>query len=164
MEIEKKLEFLQEKTDLQMILAEMYRYVSNLCCIKSICFINPKKNMKLNRLELLFLLKTSNDESITQDKIVKILTELQKLQNKHNLRIDCLLLEVDEFSDLLESDEINPLKEILSDKTTFFCPQAFWDEIKEITDKGIEIRAKESETKPEEITETDLIYNVAGFG
>ena len=164
MEIRKKLEFLQEKTDLQMLLGEMYRYLSKLYCIKSICSMNPKKNMKLNRLELLFLLETSKEDSLTQNEIAKILTELQKLQNKHNLRIDCLLLEEDEFSGLLESDEINPLKEILSDKTVFFCPQAFWDEIREIVDKGIEIRTKESETKPAEIAEMDLINNLARFG
>ena len=164
MDIEKKLEFLQGKTDLQMILAEMYRYLSKLNCIKSICAMNPEKNMKLNRLELLFLLKTSKEDSHTQDEIAKILAELQKLQNKHNLRIDCLLLEEYEFSSLLESNEVNPLKEILSDKTVFFCPQAFWDKIKEIIDKGIEIRTKEGETKPAEIAEMDLIYNLARFG
>jgi len=164
MEIEKKLEFLQGKTALQILLGEMYRCLSNLYCIKSICSTNPEKNMKLNRLELLFLLKNSREESLAQDEITEILTELQELQNKHNMRIDCLLLEEYEFSDLLESNEINPLKEILSDKTVFFCPQAFWDEIKEITDKGIEIRTKERETKPAEITETDLIYNLARFG
>jgi len=164
MEIKRKLEFLQGKTDLQMLLGEMYRYLSKMYCIRSICSVNPKKNIKLNRLELLFLLKTSKEKSLTQDEIAKILTELQKLQNKHNLRIDCLLLEEYEFSDLLESDEINPLKEILSDKTAFFCPQAFWDEIREIIDKGIEIRTEERETRPAEITEVDLIYNLARFG
>ena len=164
MEIERKLEFLQGKTDLQMILAEMYRYLSKMYSIKSICSMNQKKNMKLNRLELLFLLKTSNDESLTQDEITKILTETKKLQNKHNLKIDCLLLEENEFSGLLESNEINPLKEILYNKTAFFCPQAFWDKIREIVDKGIEIRTKESETKPAEIAEMDLINNLARFG
>lgn len=164
MEIEKKLEFLRGKTELQMILAEMYRYLSKMYCIKSICSMSQKKNIKLNRLELLFLLKTSNDETLAQDEIIRILTEMQKLQNKHNLRIDCLLLEENEFSGFLESDEINPLKEILSNKTVLFCPHAFWDEIREIVDKRIEIRAKESETKPAEITEMDLIYNLARFG
>lgn len=164
MEIKKKLEFLQGKTDLQMLLADMGKCLNKLHSIESICSANPEKNMKLNRLELLFLLKTSNEESIAEDETAEILMELQKLQNKHNLRIDCLVLEGRKFLYLLESDEINPLKEILSDKTTFFCPQVFWDEIREIAENGNEIRTKEGETKPAEITELDLTYNLARFG
>ena len=164
MEIKKKVEFLQGKTDLLMLLTEMNRFLNDFYSIKSICSINPKKNAKLNRLEFLFLLRTSTEESLTQDEIDEILMQLQKLQNKYNLRIDGLLLEEYEFFNLLESDEINPLKEILSNKTAFFCPQAFWNEIMEIVEKGIQIRTKEMETKPAEITEMDLTYNLARFG
>ena len=164
MEIRKKIQFLKRKADLQMFLTEMSKCLSDLYSIESICSINPEKNTKLNKMELLFLLRSSKEGSFIEDEKAKIYRSLQKLQNKHNLRIDSLILDESEFLELLESDEINPLREILSNKTAFFCPQAFWNEIREIAEKGIEIRTKEKETKPAEITETDLVYNLVRFG
>ncbi|MEA2089674.1 MAG: hypothetical protein U9O89_02815 [Thermoproteota archaeon] len=164
MEIRKKIEFLKRKTDLQMFLTDMDRCFSNLHSIKSICSIDSEKNSKLNKMELLFLLKDQKEGADTQDEIARIHKELQKLQGKHNLRVDSLILDECEFFDLLESDEMNPLKEILSKKTAFFRPQAFWSEVREILEKGVKIRTREKETKPADISEMDLIYNLARFG
>lgn len=164
MEIKKKIEFLKRKTDLQMLLAEMDRRLGNLYSIRSICSIDLEKNLKRNKIELLFLLKDSREETESQDETIKIHKELKNLQDKHNLRIDSLILEEHEFSDFLKSDEMNPIKEILTKKTSFFCPQAFWNEIREIVEKGIEIKTEEKETKPADISEINLIYNLARFG
>ena len=53
MEIEKKLEFLSNKANLFSFFAEMDKSLSEKCCIRSISAINPLKNIKLNRIELL---------------------------------------------------------------------------------------------------------------
>lgn len=163
MEIKKKLEFLTKRNDLLVFLAEMEKLLNNMCEIKSISFINPAKNIKLNRIELLFLLRTPREESNYQDEITSIYVKLQKLQKKYNLRIDSLILDEGDFFDLLKSDEIDPLKEALPNKIAFFCPQAFWIEIREIA-KEIEIKTNRPETKPTNISNLDLVYNLGRFG
>ena len=85
------------------------------------------------------------------------------LQKKHNLKINNLIIDRKDFCDLLTTDEINPLREALSGKITFSCPQAFWSEIKEISERS-EIRTLGSETKPLNISELDLMYNLNRFG
>lgn len=164
MEIRKKIEFLKRKEDLQIFLAELEGYLNSLSSIKSVCSIKPEENLKLNRIELLFLLRNSEEGMQVEDETTRIYAELQKLQNKYNLRIDSLVLEQLDFFALLRSDEINPLNEVLSKKIALFCPQAFWNEIKEIVEKGIKIRPGEMETKPARINEIDLLYNLARFG
>ena len=50
MEIERKLEFLSNKSNLFSFLAEMDKSLSGKCCIMSISTINPLRNLKLNRI------------------------------------------------------------------------------------------------------------------
>ena len=164
MEIKKKIDLLERKTDLQMFLKEMDSYFSNMYSIKSICSIDSERNLKLNKMEYLCLLKYSDKELNLPDEKEKIHEGFRKLQDMYNIRIDSLILHEREFSDFLESDEINPIKEILSKKTIFSCPQAFWNDIREIFEKGIEIKTEKNEIKPAEILERDLIYNLARFG
>ena len=164
MEIKKKIELLKGKDELQIFFAEMERRLTKMYAIRSICLVDFARNMKLNRIELLFLLRCSDGSSSYQDETAQIYSELQKLQDRYNLRIDALILNELEFFDLIKSDEINPLKDILPRKTAFFCPQAFWNEIREVAQEGIEIRANESQTKPERISDSNLAYNLARFG
>lgn len=162
-EIKKKLDFLIKRKDLFIFLSEMEKYLSDICSIKSICSIDPMRNIKLNKMEFLFLLGLMKDASTYAQETVRIHNKLRKLQDKHNLRINSLILGKQDFSDLILSDEINPLREALISKTAFFCPQAFWSEIREIAEKT-EIRSIRTATKPTEFDEVDLIYNLARFG
>ena len=164
MEVKKKIEFLEGRAFLQMLLKEMDDYFSDSSSIKSILSVDPERNLKLNIMEFLCLLKHSYEESRIQDEITKIYREFMKLQDKHNLRIHSLVLDEPGFHALSESDEINPLKEILFRKTAFFCPQAFWSEISEIIEKGITIRTEDMSIRPAEFSEIDLAYNLARFG
>ena len=86
-----------------------------------------------------------------------------KLQNKYNLKINNLIIDKHDFFDLTTSDESNPLREALSEKIILFGPQAFWSEIKEIAQKT-EIRTIRPETKPANISDLDLTYNLNRFG
>ena len=159
MEIEKKKNFLTKRNELFPLLTEMDKSLTDNCAIKSISSINPSKNIKLNRIELLFLLRnTSNYHNET----IELFREMLKLQNKYNLKINNLIIDKHDFFDLT-SDEINPLREALNEKIIFFCPQAFWSEIKEIAEKT-EIRTIRSETKPANISDLDLTYNLNRFG
>jgi hypothetical protein len=164
MELKKKQEFIRSKPELQMLLLEIDTYCSDLPFIKSISLINPERNMKLNRAELLILLKSSEQESEIQNTIFAMNKILLSLQSIHNIKIDYLILTKEEFFDLLASDETNSLKEMLFNQIAFLFPQAFWIEIKTMLEKGIQIRFSEEETNPAKISESDLIYNFARFG
>jgi len=159
-DIEKKIDFLTKRSDLFLFLTEMDKSLADICAIKSISSINPTKNIKLNRMELLFLL---GETPSYHNKTIELCKEMLKLQNKHNLKISNLIMDKHDFYDLSTSDEINPVKEALSEKITFFCPQAFWSEIKKTAEKT-EIRTIKSETKPADISDLDLAYNLNRFG
>jgi hypothetical protein len=160
MEIEKKINFLSKRSNLFSFLTEMDKSLTDNCAIKSITSINPLKNIKLNKIELLFLLRETSDYL---NETIELCKKMLNLQNKHNLKINNLIINKHDFFDLTTSDEINPLREALSEKITFFCPQAFWSEIKEIAEKT-EIRTISSETKPLNISDLDLTYNLNRFG
>jgi hypothetical protein len=159
-EIEKKRNFLSERNQLIPFLAEMHKALQDRCTIKSVTAMNPASNMKLNRIEFLFLLnKTPEYHTET----LQIYKEMQKLQNKHNLKINTLITDQNDFHDLLTSDEINPLREALTEQITFFCPQTFWTQIKQIAEKT-EIKTIKTETKPASTPDSDLAYNLNRFG
>ena len=160
MEIEKKISFLSKRNDLFSFLTEMDKSLTDNCTIKSITSINPLKNIKLNKIEFLFLLKETSEYL---NETIELYKKMLNLQNKHNLKINNLIINKHDFFDLTTSDEINPLREALSEKITFFCPQAFWSQIKEIAEKT-EIRTISSETKPLNISDLDLTYNLNRFG
>ena len=94
---------------------------------------------------------------------VGLFKDMLSLQKKHNLKIDNLVVDKHDFFDLLTSDETNPVKEALSEKIAIFCPQTFWREIKEISEKH-QIRTITAETKPLNISESDLLFNLNRFG
>ncbi|MCW4018958.1 MAG: hypothetical protein NWF00_09825 [Candidatus Bathyarchaeota archaeon] len=160
MEIEKKRKLLTKLTNLLPFLTEMDHAFKDTYTIKTITAINPAKSLKLNRIELLFLIAETQD---SHTETVELFKEMQKLQNKHNLKIDSLILNKTDFQELSTSDEISPVREALSEKIIFFGPQAFWSQIRDITEKT-EIKASKTETKPASIPEIDIAYNFNRFG
>ncbi|NYZ76063.1 hypothetical protein H0N98_02320 [Candidatus Micrarchaeota archaeon] len=170
MELRKKQTFLEKNTETGMLFLEIETYFKEFYFIKSISIIDPEKNIKLNRAEFLFILnglyehkeKPGLQEAI-QNEIAQIYSIMEMLQRIHNIKLDYLILNKKEFTELLKREETNPLKEMLSNKVAFFAPQAFWVDIKTILSEGIQIKAIE-ETNPAKIAEQDLIYNLIRFG
>jgi hypothetical protein len=160
MEIEKKLEFLSKRPNLLSLFADMDKSLSNRAWIRSISAINPSKNVKLNRIELLSILNKTPD---CLNQTIELHKATLNLQKKHNLKINNLILDTDDFRDLLTSEEINPAREALNQKIIIYNPQAFWNQIKEITQKT-QIRTLHSETRPSSITAADLNFNLNRFG
>ncbi len=160
MEIEKKIEFLYKKTSLFSFLNEMDKSLSDRCCIRSISAINPLKNTKLNRIELLSLFNETPDYS---NQTIEIYKATQNLQKKYNLKINNLILDKKDFFSLLTSDEINPVREALSNQINLYNPQAFWSQIKEAAQKS-QIKTIQTETKPLSISDLDLNLNLNRFG
>jgi hypothetical protein len=160
MEIKKKVQALKNRTELTTLLAELDESLSEKCSVRSVSTIDLSTNLKLNRIELLFLLRKVFPLS---DETTELYSETRRLQNKHNLRIDSLILDENSFSNLLRSNETNPLREALAKEITLLCPQAFWSEIKKITDET-EIAFNRTETKPAKTPELDVLYNLSRFG
>lgn len=163
MEMRKKREVLDEKITLQLLLHDMSRRLHDTA-IKSISAIDMERNLKLNKIEYFCLLQEADDDIEAHEDIAIIHQEFHKLQTLFNIRIESLLLTTREFSRFLESDETNPLKEALSMKTVLFCPQAFWNEIRAITEAGTELTTEAKPLHPADILERDLSYNLARFG
>ncbi len=163
MELRRKYEFFSGKQEMQMLMMEIDTHLYNFLLIKSISLINPERNVKLNRVELLIHLRKTEKKSMTEAKI-GIYKILDALQGIHNIRIDHVTLEEKLFLNMLKSDEINPAREMLSNKIVILNPQDLWLEIKKAEKEGIKIIAETSETNPAHLSENDLIFNLARFG
>jgi len=160
MEIEKKLKLLSNKPSLFPFLTRMDKSLNKKCCIKSIIAINPQKNLKLNRIDLVLLLNETPDYL---NQTIDLCEETVNLQRKYNLKINNLILDTKDFGDLLVSDEINLVREALSRKIVFYNPQAFYTEIKDIAQKNL-IRILHTETNATGISDLDLTFNLNRFG
>lgn len=170
MEMKKKQDLLKKYPELQLLLASIEERCKNLHYIESICLIDAERNKKLNRMELLILLKDDinnehyDDREHIRAELLQIGHLTQTLQNKYNIKIDSLILYPKEFQELAGTEEINPLRKMLADLIAFFSPENYWREIKRIQSIGITAKILDDEIIPAEISEKDLIYNLARFG
>ncbi|MEO9307499.1 MAG: hypothetical protein ABI342_04200 [Nitrososphaera sp.] len=163
MELRRKQDFLQKKQEMQMLMMEIDTYLHSFLLIKSISLMNPEKNSRLNKTELLIHLSRRERDKVEEAKI-GIHAIIDTLKKIHNIRIDYLILEDKMFLNLLKSDEINSAREMLSNKIVILNPQDFWIEIKKAGADGIKIIAEENEVNPAKISDEDLIFNLARFG
>jgi len=162
-EMRKKRELLDRYKTLQLLLVDMESYAHGDPQIESISLINPERNAKLNRAEFLVLLHDM-DSSILLDKLISIHSALRNIQSSRIIRIDSLPLKTKEFHSLLTSNEINPLKEMLSNRITFYNPSSFWLNISEILRASGKILFEKEETNPAKISDTDIYHNLSRFG
>jgi hypothetical protein len=163
MELMKKQNFLRGRQEMQMLMMEIDTFFHNVPLIKSISLMNPERNAKLNKTEILFHLKSPSRKS-TEDTKIEISTIMSSLQRTHNIKIDYLILDDERFLDLLKSNESNPIREMLHNKIVALCPQGFWMSIRGEILRGTTIIAEENETHPAKISEDDLVFNLARFG
>ena len=164
MDLRKKQDFLKGRQEMQMLVMEIDTYLRDIDFTKSICLINPERNAKLNKAELIIHLKKLDNKKIMYDTKLAINTIIKHLQMIHTIRIDYLILEDQTFLNLLKSNEANPLREMLYNKIATFHPQDFWLEIRKVIEIGIKITMEESETHPAKISEDDIVFNLARFG
>src|SRR5208337_4606547 len=132
--------------------------------IESVSLIDPEKNLKLNRLEFLILLDSDLENDSKIDYTLAICEMIRQLQSTHNTKLDPLILTFNEFLELLRSEEINPIKEMLPHALTIYSPSTFWSEIAISSRMLGGISLGEKETNPARIAERDLIHNLTRFG
>lgn len=159
-ELIKKIHFLEDRKDWQILVLQINAYLKEFNMIRSILIINPETNAKLNRIEFLILLRKEKNEKESED----IHSNMELLQRVHNIRIDYLMLDEASFENLLRYDDANPIKEIMSDQIAMFYPQTFWFMIKNLLDKGIRIKVEEKSISLAKISEQDTVFNLARFG
>lgn len=164
MELRKKRDFLQNRQEMQMLMLELDTYLYDQDLIQSISLITPERNAKLNKVEFLVHLKKSNNRKKVYETKLGIYAILNHLQMIHTMRIDALVLEDNEVSDLAKSNEVNPVREMFYDKITVFSSQNFWLWMRNEIISGIRIKTEETQTHPAKISEEDLVYNLARFG
>lgn len=164
MELRKKRDFLKDRQEMQMLMLELDTYLYSQDLIQSISMITPERNAKLNKAEFLVHLKKSSNRKMVYETKMGIYVILNHLQMIHTMRIDALVLEDNEVSDLVKSNEANPVREMFYDKITIFSSQNFWLWIRNEIIKGMKIKTEEIQTHPAKISEEDLVYNLARFG
>lgn len=175
MEINNKI-IIENKPRLKPIISEINITCKKFHFIHSISIINVEENISLNRIEFLVIFKPkildnswspAHDLFLIQEKN-NIIELFRILAKQYNIRIDYLILERKEFLELLLSDEINQVKEMIKRKITIFNPEVFWDDIKDIFQdylKRIKHQdTKNFETNPNFISTQELEYNLAKFG
>jgi hypothetical protein len=162
MEIRKKQDFLGEKEEMQMLMMETDILMHNMPFIKSVSLIDPERNARLNKAEVMFHLKSSTRSLLeTKNEINNIMTALQRM---HNIKVDHLVLGEEVFLECLRSNEGNPIREMLSNKIVVLYPQSFWISIRGEILRGTNVIAEEDKIIPAKITEDDLVFNLARFG
>jgi hypothetical protein len=162
-ELRKKREFLEKSKTLQLLLMDMESYAHANASIESISIINPERNARLNRAEFLILLHHANSGTFSHE-LISLDKALRRLQSARLIRIDSLSLTPNEFRSLLIADEINPLKEMLSNRITFYNPSSFWLNIAWLMRAAGKIKFEKEETTPGKISDIDLNYNLLRFG
>lgn len=167
MEIKKKLELLKGRPELEMLFLELDTYLRGFIFVRSISIINAEKNLKLNRVELLIVVRGHGTSLFPEESEVKSLhAMLQTLQSIHNLKLDYLVITDQKLIDsLATTHEVNPIREMMPNRTTaFYGPQNFWNTIRVGIDAGLQLRVLEGETVPAKIPEADLAFNLAKAG
>jgi hypothetical protein len=163
LELRRKRDLLKQSKELLMLFKDTEERYENIRSIESVSAIDAERNLNLNRAEFLILLHGSNS-NILHREIIDIHAIARDLQALHNIKLDLLVLTTDAFLHFLTSDEINPLREMLSSKIAFHSPQNFWTHIAATLAKGYRIKLLETQTNPAKIPERDLIFNLARFG
>lgn len=165
-EMQRKRAFLRDRANAttQIIFSNLEN-VDDLPFVRSISVIRPEKNQMINRVELLILVKGQGTDFFPKQSDAETLHHAaESLQTMWPTKIDALILTEAKFVDLITSEEINPVREMLADKITLYGPQNFWHVIQVIAEKGIPIKIAKTETSPRKISEKDLVYNMARFG
>jgi DNA-binding PadR family transcriptional regulator len=157
MELRKRHSLLRKREEFQRLVDS----VSDATSVGPTSLIDPEKNIKLNRAEL--VIQVPNWASSKRN-IETLRESLQGLERKLDLRIDALTLNESAFQSLLAGQDKNPLREMLSKQTTVVAPDLFWTQIRNAWAHGIRVHFDREATNPAKISEKDLVYNLARLG
>lgn len=161
-EFVRKRRFLGERKEWQMLLADLEERLRSLPGTGPACLLDPGRNAKLNRAELLILLEPPGRGSgVSPGTVHAALADLGK---RRGVRLDALVLGEDRLIERLRSSERNPVQEMLANEIAFHAPEDLWAAIRDAVVHGLALRFLRPATNPAKIPERDLVTNLARFG
>jgi len=122
--------------------------------IFSMASLETERHLALNRIELLILVKNHDEDH-------DLIESLLKLESDYNIGIDPIILTLNEFINIMKSDELTPLKDLILDRYILYNSTGFWDLIIRY---NINSKYKKLNKYPQEMTEEELAYNYNRFG
>ena len=122
--------------------------------IFSICSLDTKRYLIMNRLELLILNRNSSEN-------IELMKELHKLEYHYSMSIDPIILTPDEFICKIKADELDIIKDLIFKKNIIYNIDGFW---KLILENNINAKYKKLDKYPQDITRDELSYNYNRFG
>jgi hypothetical protein len=161
MELMKKRRALEEARRLNGILPGVEGMLRRFEGIKSASMINPSKTLSLNRLEILIIFREGSMKEDLGKEMLQAHGAINEMQDKMNIRMDMLPLGENEFLGLLEAEDYNPLREMVSSQIAFLYPQNFWSLAGKAAKGAI---SQERGIIAGKISENDMTYNMERFG
>jgi hypothetical protein len=122
--------------------------------ILTMCSLKHEKHIKINRIELLIITRSHNQDS-------RLISDLLKIESLHNTRIDPIILTPNEFSNMLGSDNLNSIKDLITDKSILYNSEGFWGMIRKYK---LDERFKNQIRFPDDLRQPELAYNYNKFG
>ncbi len=120
----------------------------------SICALKYETHIKINRIELLLITKSHNKDSW-------LINNMLKLELLHNTKIDPIILTPDELFSMLDSGDLNNIKDLISDKHILYNSEGFWGTIRMYK---INYTYKNLKRFPDKLEKSELAYNYSRFG
>lgn len=120
--------------------------------IITMCLLNYKEYAKINRIELLI---------ITASNYTELLTRLLKIESMRGTKIDPIILTPNELSEMLGSEDINRIKDLIIRKNIIYNSEGFWSLIRRYK---INDRISGDTGFPTKIERAEIAYNYNRFG
>jgi hypothetical protein len=155
MEIERKRRALRSIRMAESLFAAVDAALGRLSSVAAVAAIDAERNLRLNRLELLVLMRDDGGSA----RIHEALADLKRL---HSTRIDDLGLTEREFVTYLTSEEKNPISDMMAEEIAFIYPQALWSAIARASGRKVPVRGPA--LHPARLTEAELSHNLERFG
>ena len=122
--------------------------------IFSICALDPERCLKINRLELLILIRNHDESSY-------LLENVLQMESTYNIKIDPIILTPDEFAKLMKGGEMDLIKDLILSKNILYNSDGFWELIKQ---RKIDTSYRKLGKYPQDLTSEELSYNYNRFG
>jgi DNA-binding transcriptional ArsR family regulator len=161
-ELRRIRDLLRERQEWQMVFDTMTTRLSQLSNAMTACLVDPERNLKLNRAELIFKLGGSAGAFGYEARAIH--KKLREIQAISTIRVDGLVLGERAFWRFVCSQDKNPVREMLSNKAAFLTPDVFWTHMRNAVLHGSNVRFDSGRTHPGKISERDLVYNLSRFG
>lgn len=184
-EIEQKKQFLEKYSSFLPIFEELEQDINaNYQDTESLLILNPEQNARLNKIELLFILRSQYPftemlgsgksatithfsaeqlEEILEKEKAKLYELIRYLKIRYNIKSNAIFLKRKEFEEFLQSGDENFIKQSLTNKIAIFGENQFWKTIRQQIKKGKQFKPVKIKNI-DQISEEEIAVNLQRFG